>query len=383
MRVQTCENKEERLALVKKTVEVFKERAGKHDKEGSFPFENVENLREIGYPALTVPKVLGGSGISLEELLQHQEMIAAKDGSTALAIGWHMGIMMHEGEVRRWEGDQYEQFAKDVVTNGALINSAASERATGSPTRGGRPETNVQQSESGWLLNGRKTFATLAPVLDYIIVSASINGTEDVARFIVRRHLPGVSVDETWDSIAMAATGSHDFVFENVELPKDALLEYENGRRAAQGWLLHIPACYLGIAKAAAEEATRFAANYAPNSIEGTISDIPGVQQKIGQYSLWLFEAETMLYAIARKWDAGSSDERQALQPALGAVKVSVMERVLKVVDVSMRVVGARGLSATSPMQRYYRDIRAGLHNPPMEDMVWMQLAKQAIDREK
>lgn len=383
MRVQTCENKEERLALVKKTVEVFKERAGKHDKEGSFPFENVENLREIGYPALTVPKVLGGSGISLEELLQHQEMIAAKDGSTALAIGWHMGITMHEGEVRRWEGDQYEQFAKDVVTNGALINSAASERATGSPTRGGRPETNVQQSESGWLLNGRKTFATLAPVLDYIIVSASINGTEDVARFIVRRHLPGVSVDETWDSIAMAATGSHDFVFENVELPKDALLEYENGRRAAQGWLLHIPACYLGIAKAAAEEATRFAANYAPNSIEGTISDIPGVQQKIGQYSLWLFEAETMLYAIARKWDAGSSDERQALQPALGAVKVSVMERVLKVVDVSMRVVGARGLSATSPMQRYYRDIRAGLHNPPMEDMVWMQLAKQAIDREK
>lgn len=383
MQLQTCRNKEERLALTEKTAAAFKKRAAVHDKDGTFPFENVKDLRQIGYPALTVPVELGGSGITLEELLQHQEIIAAKDGSTALAIGWHMGITMHEGEVRRWEGNHYERFAKDVVAHGALINSAATERATGSPTRGGRPETNVQKTANGWVLNGRKTFATLAPVLNYIIVSASIDGSEDVGRFLVRGDLSGVSVDETWDSVAMKATGSHDFVFENVQLDSDALLEYEKGRRTAQGWLLHIPACYLGIAKAAAEEATRFAANYAPNSIEGTISDIPGVRQKIGQYSLWLFEAETMLYAIARQWDAASKEDRKALQASLSAVKVSVVERALQIVDVSMRVVGAHSLSASSPLQRYYRDVRAGLHNPPMEDMVWMQLAKEAIDRVK
>lgn len=294
---------EERIQLLQKTVAVFSERAREHDEQGTFPFENMDDLKRIGYTAISVPKKYGGVGISLVELLKMQETIAKQDGSTALAIGWHMGITKHTGETGGWSGNLYERFAKDVLENGALINSAATEPATGSPTRGGKPETYVKETETGWILNGRKTFTTLSPVLDYFIVSASIDGTEDdVATFLVRRKLSGVSVDETWDSVAMKATGSHDLVLENVPLQKDDLIDYETGKkRSAQGWLLHIPACYLGIAKAAMDEAVEFASTYSPNSIQGTISDIPTVKHKIGQMALYTFEAETILYAIAKK----------------------------------------------------------------------------------
>lgn len=47
----------------------------------------------------------------------------------------------------------------------------------------------------------------------------------------------------------------------------------------------------------------------------------------------------------------------------------------------AMRIVGARSLSKASPLQRYYRDVRAGLHNPPMDDMTIAELATRAIER--
>src|SRR5699024_12695689 len=97
----------------------------------------------------------GGVGISLSELLKMQEIIAKYDGSTALSIGWHMGITKHTGETHAWEEATYQSFVKDVLEKGALLNNAATEPATGSPTRGGRPETAGTTTEDGRGMSGR------------------------------------------------------------------------------------------------------------------------------------------------------------------------------------------------------------------------------------
>ncbi|WP_156288625.1 acyl-CoA dehydrogenase family protein [Oceanobacillus salinisoli] len=371
---------EERIELIQKTVAPFAERAIKHDEHALFPHENFQDLKAIGYPSLTVPKEYGGLGISLYEMLKFQETIAKSDGSTALSIGWHMGIMKHLGENHIWPKDKYRTVAEDVVQTGALLNTAASEPATGSPTRGGKPETFARETDNGWLINGRKTFTTLSPALDYFIVSASIEDKNEVGNFLVKRERTGVRVEETWDSIAMRATGSHDLVLENVHVDRDDLVEkLTPGRKKAAGWLLHIPACYLGIAGAAQEYAVRFAKEYSPNSIEGTISDLPNVKQKIGEMELVLLESKHFLYSVAKKWDENNEEIRQTMGPELGAAKLSVVNNALKVVDLAMRIVGARSLSGKNPLQRYYRDVRAGLHNPPMDDMTIMQLADKSI----
>lgn len=210
---------------VKKTVEPFKVRAQAHDENGTLPHENFEDLKAVDYPALTVPKQFGGMEISLTEMLQHQEVIAQADGSTALSIGWHMGIVKHLGENERWPEGRYATVARDVVKHGALLNNAASEPATGSPTRGGKPETFATKTTGGWIVNGRKTFTTLSPILDYFIVSASIDSEDQVGNFLIKRDKQGVRVDETWDSIAMRGSGSHDLVLENVHVDADDLVE--------------------------------------------------------------------------------------------------------------------------------------------------------------
>lgn len=375
---------EERFEALENQVKPFIDRAQKYDEEGSFPFENFEDLKEIGYPALTVPKEYGGLGISLYEMLRHQETIAKADGSTALSIGWHMGITKFLGEHDIWKAEKYRAFAKNVVETGALLNNAASEPATGSPTRGGKPETVAKKADDGWVLNGRKTFTTLAPILSYFVVSASIDGTEQVANFLIKRESKGLEVDETWDSIAMRGTGSHDLVLHDVKVSEDDLVQYmEPGNKPATGWLLHIPACYLGIARAAQEYAIEFATTYSPNSIKGTISDLPNVKEKIGQMELRVIQSESLLYSVAMKWDESSEEIRQTMKPELGAVKLSVVNQAVEIVDLAMRIAGARSLSKQNPLQRYYRDVRAGLHNPPMDDMTIIQLAQASIARQE
>lgn len=379
MQLTNLETTDKRIKLLEQVALNFQTRAQYYDESGNFPFENFAELKEIGYPSLTIPEKYGGLGISLVELLTLQETIAKYDGSTALAIGWHMGIMKQLGENNVWAESVYESLASDVLKNGALINNAATEPNTGSPTRGGKPQTVVKEYNDGWIIKGRKSFTTLSPILNYFIVSASIEGTDHVGNFLVKRELKGVSIDETWDSIAMKATGSHDLVLENVHLNKNDFVQYVSRSKNAQGWLLHIPACYLGIAKAAYKEAVQFATSYSPTNTEKTISDFPSVRERIGKMELLLFESSRLLYSVAAQWDKENEQERQSMQTDLGATKVSVVNKALQVVDLAMRIVGARSLSAKSPLQRYYRDVRAGLHNPPMDDMIIMSLAEKAI----
>jgi alkylation response protein AidB-like acyl-CoA dehydrogenase len=372
------------MELLSQTAAPFAERSQKHDENVTFPFENFKDLQTIGYPALTIPKKYGGGGISLDELLTYQQIIGKADGSTALSIGWHMGLMMYLGENEIWKEEIYAAVAKDVIENGALLNNAATEPATGSPTRGGRPETIAKQTKNGWVINGRKTFTTMAPILQYFAVSASIDGTEDVGSFLVKRDRPGVKVKETWDSIAMRGSGSHDLVLESVQVEKNDLVEVlSSKKRNPAGWLLHIPACYLGIAQAGQKEAVEFAMSYSPNSISGTISELPNVKQKMGDIELLLMESSHFLHSVARKWDESSEETRKIMGPELGAVKLSVTNKAVEAVDLAMRIVGARSLSEKTPLQRYYRDVRAGLHNPPMDDMTIMQLADQSMKNQR
>src|SRR5699024_2059536 len=172
-------------------------------------------------------------------------------------------------------------------------------------------------------------------------------------------------------SIAMRATGSHDLILKDVRVSGKDLVSYRTpGKKSPAGWLLHVPATYIGIARAAQDTAVKFAKSYSPNSIEGTISELPNVQEKLGRIEMFLLEAEHFMYSIARKWDEASDNARMQMGSELGDAKTSVVNKSVEIVDLAMRVVGAKSLSEDNELQRYYRNVRAGLHNPPMDDMV-------------
>lgn len=361
----------------------FQQRAHWHDEQAVFPFENFAQLKKTHFLSLTVPKQYGGEEISLYEFLLVQETIAQGDGATALSLGWHLGIVMNLAEQKKWPKEVFARICKEIVEKQVLLNSAQSETATGSPARGGKPETTAEKRNGRWVISGRKTYTSLAPALDYFIVSATMKETGEVGNFLIPKTASGLKIEETWNTLGMRGTRSDDLILENVEVDETALVEIvcssqEKGR--AQGWLLHIPACYLGIAIAARNEAIAFAKTYQPNTLPHPIAEVPEVRRKIAQIDIELMTARHFMYSVADRWDR-NPDKRKNMKEELAAVKYVATNTAINVVDMAMRVVGGQSLFVSHPLQRYYRDVRAGLHNPPADDLTISIVASRSFNK--
>ena len=189
----------------------------------------------------------------------------------------------------------------------------------------------------------------------------------------------------------MRGTGSHDLVLNEVQLEESDLVEVPNYTTGFKlnGWLLVIPATYLGIAQAARDYAIQFANTHSPNSIQGTIASLPNVQALLGEIELELAKARFVLYGAAQSYvDLKNREqygrtltvaEGEVIVNAVNVAKHTVTNAAITVVDKAMRVVGAKSLQRTNPLQRYYRDVRAGLHNPPMDDLTIKKLAELVL----
>ncbi|AOV07839.1 acyl-CoA dehydrogenase family protein [Sporosarcina ureilytica] len=359
----------------------LKENAARTDELAIFPKDNIQALVDLGYTSITLPEVYGGAGLKVYDMVLLQETIASFDGNTGLSIGWNLGVVGDLFEKQSWEEDQLAYFAQEVK-NGALVNRSVSEAITGSPARGGRPGTTAILKDGSWIINGRKSFTTASPVLTYFLTSAWIEVKQKIGFFLLHKDLDGLSIDETWDVISMRGTGSHDLVLENVTVNESKLVELPDKPSGKyNGWMLHIPACYLGIAQAARDYAVRFANEHTPNSLTGPISQLPNVQQHLGEIDLKLTQARHLIYSVAEAYD--DETRRDLIINDIEVAKHTVTNAAIEVVDKAMRVVGAKSLGRANPLQRYYRDVRAGLHNPPMDDMTISRLAKSAIENVK
>ncbi|WP_407653308.1 acyl-CoA dehydrogenase [Brevibacillus ruminantium] len=233
-------------------------------------------------------------------------------------------------------------------------------------------------------MNGRKTFTTFAPLLQWFLVTASLEGTDEVVELLIPQDTEGVTVEETWSMVGMRGTASHDLVLAEAVVPEEALVSKVDKTVYSKPnpYLLHIPACYLGIAVAARDEAISFATLYIPASLSRPVIETPHVERLLGEIELELTVARQLLYSVAREWEGKYEASPPGFQNAdLAAVKTFVVKTALTVVDKAMRIVGAHSLSLSHPLQRMYRDVRFGLHNPPMEDVAIRQLAGRALQR--
>lgn len=363
---------------LKSLVPVFQRREPALDRLNSFPFDNVEDLKKIGYTKAMLPE---NGGMTLLEFVQCQELISKGCGATGLSIGWHTGILMEYSEYHHWN-PEIADFLTEEIQKGKLVNAAASERNAGSPLRGAAFKTTAALGDRDYILNGEKTFTSAAPVLDYFFVSASIAGTNESAVFLVPANTAGVSIRETWDSVAMRGTASHDLVLENVHIPAHYMIERidESYRARRKGSLLHIPACYIGIAGAARDYAVEFAASYVPASLDRPIGELPVTEQIIGEMEMNLIAARQLLYRTAELYD---SKPDEPIKAQMAAAKSFITNKAIEVTDLAMRIVGARSLSEKNPLHRYWQNVRAGLHNPPMDDIAFRTLAQAAIARFK
>ncbi len=360
------------------------ERAEQVDRASQFPYESFRELHDAGYLELTIPEAFGGRGADPLEFGLAQERIAHACGSTGLASTMHLSLLGRLGETRLWPDDVYGRVARDVIANGALINAANSEPDLGSPSRGALPSTTAVRTPTGWRINGRKRWASLAPALSWVYSLVCVQEEGQPPRrgnMLIPMSASGVSVIETWDNLGMRGTASHDLLFENVEVGLDALLPSEGSSAPGDGqawWSIPGGAVYLGIGLAARDAAAAYARARIPNGMPGPIAELQMIQHKIGEMELLLLQARTLLYQTAEEWIA-CPEKRAEIAWKLAAAKLTVTRHVIRVTEIALSVAGSAALDSGSPLQRFFRDARTATGHPPMEDVALTLIGKTAL----
>jgi alkylation response protein AidB-like acyl-CoA dehydrogenase len=370
----------------------FAARADAHDRASSFPHENYADLHESGYLRLALPREFGGEGADVLEMVLAHERLARGDGSTGLATGMLIQLLGRLGEERSWPEPVFAEVCRTIAQEGGLVNSVVTEPDLGSISRGGTPATTATPAPGGWLINGHKIFATGAPAMRFLVVGVTIPPSEaapkgESANAIVPAGAQGLRLEHTWrDSLSLRASGNDDFYFENVFVPDEWLI----GRRpigappaggpvgGASGWSLVVAAVYLGIGQAACDAACDYALNRVPPSLGKPIAELPNIQNAIGQMQAQLDAARAVIHEAARVWVEHPAS-RGALGPSIAAAKYLATNAACAVSEQALRVGGGFSLSHTLPLERFFRDARAGLFNPPQDDLALSQIGRAAI----
>lgn len=370
------------ISLAEELAEEFAARAGEVDRSGRFPTENIDRMRETGYLKLAVPEELGGFGADLETVCTTQGIIAGGCASTALASNMHIfGIgSASEG----WNaGDRSGQPIFEMVASGVIVGGSLTDAATGLNVRSS--STPAEKVDGGYRITGRKSFCSLAPVLDFFWGTAGDTETGALILFGLPRDTPGLSFVDSWDTMAMRGTGSWDVVFDDVFVPDIAVQTtpsdpservWEGGAERAFSWFAFtISSMYLAVARKAAEFAYDYVTGRTVTGASAPMAHQPAQVFSASEVELLLRPAEALVRDGIRRRKEG-----EVLTPEqINTIKYVSVNNAEAAVDRCLRMVGGHGIYRKLPLERYYRDVRAGQFHPPSNDVALETIGKAVL----
>jgi alkylation response protein AidB-like acyl-CoA dehydrogenase len=356
-------------------------RAEESDRTGAFPSADFADLRAAGLFGLFTPERLGGLGRDYADYARVAFELARGNGATALVFNMHASVTGAlagvPDELARAMGVPESFFdSRDRVlaaaAEGAFYAVAMSERGVGS--RLSQLATRYEAVDGGYHIKGSKSFVSGAGHADaYLVAARSAADDSVVSQFLIPAGTAGMVVEETWDSLGMRATSSHDLHLD-VVVPADALLGGAEGlallvAQVMPHWMVaSYAAVYVGVAQAAVDECV------AHCQARG-IANLPNVRARVGRADAAVAAARLVVDEAARRVAAapGEPDTNRWVWRAKLLAGTTAM-------DVASSMVEAAGTSVTRrghPLERLLRDARCGSLQPATSDVCadWLGVA--------
>ena len=359
------------------------ERAERHDRENTFVDDNFDLLRASGYPALAIPEELGGLGASLRQVCYAQAELAKHCGSTALAVNMHLYLTLTN--MYRWK--------HGAAAVEGLLRRVAQERLilmTSGGSDGLWPSGTAIREDGGYRVSGRKVFCSQAPTANLLTTMVAYDDPDE-GRVVLAVGIPtrseGFQVVETWDTLGMRGTSSHDVQLDDVYV-SDAQVAARRPwgrldpvlRNAAIHFAPAAGSVYYGIAAGARDEAVRLVMRRRRGDGQPMAED-PTVQRTIG-----LIEAKlrTSWWALIGSLNELEDDYAYPLDDGrvntCMLAKRTTVTQAVETVDLAMEAVGGASYFKRSPLERAYRDVRAGKYHPLSPEKTLIFAGRLALD---
>jgi acyl-CoA dehydrogenase len=332
------------------------EEAANHDRLGDFVHDACRALRERGLTSMLVPAELGGGGATHGEACAALATLAQGCPATALTLSMHSHLVA--AQVWRHKHDLPAPVLTRVVNERLfLVSTGAADWVSshGSAVR----------VDGGFRVSARKSPSSGAPTGDVLVSSARWEAAPEgpqVIHFAVPFSAEGVSIDETWDTMGMRATGSHTVVLEDVFVPDAAVAL----TRPAGEWhpvfntivgaaIPLIMGVYVGVAESAVERAMLLA---------GKRSDTSVVAPVVGRMLNRLHVAQDSVSTMIALSDDLRFANTIELASAVLSRKTSAADAVIDTVRLAMEASGGAGYSVSGGIERLYRDVHGSLYHP-------------------
>jgi alkylation response protein AidB-like acyl-CoA dehydrogenase len=348
------------------------ERAFEHDRQAAFPTDNWNDLRRMGFLGLCVPRRLGGMGADYRTYMLVASRIAYYCAATANTFNMHNANAL-------WTADMVDQLdltpeqqashERNRQHHGARMLAGkiyAQPFSEGSAAAAGKIPfgTLARKVDGGWVLNGRKIFASLSGHAD----SYGVLCTEDLPEASMRHTLfvavdaqaPGLSIEGDWDPLGMRATVSRTLVLKDVFVDELSLMMppgvYAQAASRFPHMFMTLTPTYMGLAQAAFD----FTVAYLR-------AEVPGVNVKRRMYPTKQIALAQMYIKLQQAWalfhratsehrcNPSRSERLRAL-----ACQHTVMETSADICSEAVKVCGGQAMLKTYPLERMFRDSRCG-----------------------
>ena len=349
-----------------------------------------------GLHRLCVPASAGGLGATMTEAANVLLAIGAVDGATALGLAMQTHVIGAMRDAGAFPEATRESLYRRIVDDGALVNNAATEEGGGSPARGAIPGTVARQDPGGtWRLTGEKTWTTWLPNLTEAFVTARLATVDgpaagddappdpaalEVGTFRVDMDTTGVDRQPGFAAMGMRGSASGRLILREAagELVLRRRANGPDPRGAAPGaWFsATLAATYLGVGEGARTDVARWALDRRPGDGSTAVADIPSVQLRLGRLDAELRAARIVVLEATRRWDEVRAPDDLIL------AKIVATRAAVVATDEALRIAGGPGF-LTGRLERAFRDARAGLINPPLEDVALTGFARIVLDRER
>jgi butyryl-CoA dehydrogenase len=331
-------------------------RAAEIDRAHQFPRDLVKRLGDVGLLGVMVPERWGGAGMDALSYALALEEISRACASTGVIMSVQNSLVCAP-LVTSGTDAQRAKWLPDLATGKKIGCFALSEPEAGSDAAAQR--TSAVRKGDGWVLSGTKNFITNAPAADVMLVAANTDpgkGSRGISVFLVPTNAPGVKIGKPDEKMGIRGAVSAQVFLDECALGEDALLGAENegfkiAMRALDGGRIGIAAQAVGIARAAFEDAVRYARER--KTFGQPIADHQAIQFKLADMSTEIDGARLLLWRAAVKKDAGVRYSREAAMAKLFASEVA--NRVAKE---ALQVFGGYGYLADFPAERHYRDAK-------------------------
>ncbi|NTW72810.1 MAG: acyl-CoA dehydrogenase [Eubacteriaceae bacterium] len=347
--------------LVRKLAREFAEKelepiAAEIDQTGSYPKALIQKLADANFYGITAPKEYGGAGGDYRSYVIVMEELCRKCAATGTYVSSPNSLMGAPFLLSGSE-EQKKNYLKPMLTGDRIGAFGLTEPGSGSDA--GAVATTAVKDGDDYILNGRKTFITHAPIADFALIFAKTDlkkGVKGISAFIVDANLPGYSIGKPEEKMGIRGSKTSDIVLDNVRVHKDMMLGKENNgfitaMKTLDTGRLGIAAQSLGLAQAAMDEAVKYTKERV--QFGKTIASFQNTQFMLADMETKLNAARALTYSTALKKDKGLEVGKEA-----SMAKYFASEVANELVAKSLQLHGGYGYIKDYTIERLYRDAR-------------------------